>query len=102
MTDFVEGPVHLFFLGCGKATHTLFPAWLSSRRQLTAFCKHIDGHLDGIKALNLEWCKAIPFRMGNLGGWFAENHLAWCRLILWFYQDIELFAEEAFQYEELT
>jgi hypothetical protein len=40
--------------------------------------------------------------MGNLGGWVAEHHLAWCRLILWFYQDIESFAEEAIHYEDPT
>ena len=42
-----------------------------------------------VQALRLDWCKAIPYGGGKLGGWVLENYLGAACLMSWFYAPLD-------------
>ena len=65
---------------------------LSFRNKLHKICA--AGILKNIQKLNINWCKAIAYKTGKLGGWVSENYLAMARLNKWFYSGIEIITSD--------
>jgi hypothetical protein len=85
MERFVDAPMHLLFLGITKTIVTMIHEWLRLRDQNTIFLRYARKAMLLPYKLGLDWCKAIPYGGGKLGGYIAENYLAIGRLSGWFY-----------------
>lgn len=85
MERFIDAPMHLLFLGITKTIVTMIHEWLKLRDQNAIFLRYARKAMILPYTLGLDWCKAIPYGGGKLGGYIAENYLAIARLSGWFY-----------------
>jgi hypothetical protein len=67
---------------------------LKLNKKFTPFVKESDGKLEQIQKLALEFCKAIPFGKGTLGGCVSENIMVYARVGKWFFSTIESITAE--------
>lgn len=82
--------MHLLFLGISKWVLGQIKIWLAASRKQSAFERSHVGVLDGIKKLDLPWCRALPYLEGTGGAWVSENYLAFARLMPWIYSQVHL------------
>lgn len=86
---FVPVPMHLLMLGITKSVCLKIDKWLRDSKQKTAFLNLGEDLLQGIKDMNVEWCKILRYpTTDKFGGWISENFLAMNRVSLWFYSVI--------------
>ena len=74
--------------------------WLKSKGKYEIFVKSVSGMLEAVQSLGLQWCKALPYTMGNFGGWVSENYLAFARLLPWFYSSVNYIESVQKPYED--
>lgn len=93
---FVDVPMHLLMLGVVKTVMITVGDWLRLLKKNSIFKKAVEGILNEIKSLNLEWCKILEYpKTDKTGGWVSENFAAMARLGGWFYSMINfLFPED--------
>lgn len=93
---FADVPMHLLMLGVVKTIMITVGDWLRSLKKNSIFKKAVEGILNEIKSLNLEWCKILEYpKTDKTGGWVSENFAAMARLGEWFYSMIHfLFPED--------
>ena len=89
----VDVIMHLVFEGVVKSNVEDIQVWLSQGKYEN-FLRYARGTLESIQRLNLPWCKVLPYLKGKLGGWVAENFLAFARVAKWFYSRIDLIADD--------
>jgi hypothetical protein len=91
LSQHVDAVMHLLFLGVQKTTVLMIQDWATSRGKNVPFVKHqaAERSLAEIQKLGLDWCKALPYNGGKLGGWVSENYLAMARVQCWFYDKLD-------------
>jgi hypothetical protein len=94
MNLFVETPMHILFLNNTRNSVLLIIAWLKLNKKFSPFVKESQCKLEQIQKLALEFCKALPFGKGTLGGFVSENHMMFARVGKWFFASIESLTEE--------
>ena len=92
MDQHVDVPMHLLFLGITKTVVLMVQEWMLGRSKKAAFIRYANAAMSLPIRLGLDWCKAIPFGGGKMGGYVAENYLAVARLSCWFFSPIHLIA----------
>jgi len=90
----IDVAMHLLFLGVVKTTIKKIQEWIKKRNKYQSFLSYASGTFEAIQALGLDWCRVIPYGAGKLGGWVSENYLAACRLMCWFYCQLDDIAED--------
>ena len=90
----LDVPMHLLFLRITKTVvSSMVQVWMLGRSKKAAFLRYANAAMSLPIRLGLDWCKAIPFGGGKLGGYVAENYLAVAtRLCRWFFLPIHLIA----------
>ena len=81
-------PMHLLFLGVGKTLVLDTQEWLKARNAHSRFVTYASRVLSSVEALQLDWCKVLPYSSGKFGGWVSENYLALVRIFKWIYAPI--------------
>ena len=81
--------MHLLFLGIVKYAMEFVISWLKTFTAAEAYARSAEGVLDAIQALDLPWCKALPYAKGSGGAWVSENYLALGKLLPWFYSMLD-------------
>lgn len=81
--------MHLAFLGMVKTGVFTVKKWLTCLGKNQGFVTTNGPLLGRFKELSLDWLRIQPFTGKKLGGWVSENYLAFSRVMLWFYQNIE-------------
>lgn len=81
--------MHLLFLGMVKTGVFTVKKWLTCLGKNQGFVTTNGPLLERFKDLSLDWLRIQPFTGSKLGGWVSENYLAFSRVMLWFYQNIE-------------
>jgi hypothetical protein len=93
LSNHVDVPMHLIFLGVVKATITMIKDWIKVRGHNQGYQKYANQALAGFPFV--QWCVVNSFSGEKLGGWVSENYLAFSRLLKWFYCNCnDLFAEK--------
>jgi hypothetical protein len=83
---FVEAPMHLLMLGVMKNVMLRVNQWLRYMNQNASFLRLVQGKLNMIKSLNIEWCKVLEYpQTDTTGGWVSENFAAMARIGVYFY-----------------
>ncbi|KAL7558841.1 hypothetical protein ACA910_002317 [Epithemia clementina (nom. ined.)] len=59
----------------------------------------MDGLLEMVENLNVDWCCVLGFQGGKLGGWVLESYLGFAPLLLWFFSMIATVAIDK-EYQE--
>ena len=94
----VDVIMHLFFLGVVKTSMKVITAFLKQRNKHDNYVRKVDGRLEDIALLHLQWCKTMPYKQGTFGPWVSENFVAAGKLLKWFYSDIvDIVETEVFQ-----
>ena len=88
-------PMHLLFLGVGKTLVLDTQEWLKARNIHSSFVLYASNVLASVEALQLGWCKVLPYSSGKFGGWVSENYLALVRIFKWIYGPIQLMEGDA-------
>ena len=81
----IDTIMHLVFLGIIDDVNELPISWMLKQRKNAAFIRFANGVLDSVQSLYLDWCKVRPYKHGEGGNWVSENHLAYARLLKWFF-----------------
>lgn len=81
--------MHLAFLGIVKTGVFTVKKWLTCLGKNQGFVTTNGPLLERFRELSLDWLRIQPFTGQKLGGWVSENYLAFSRVMLWFYQNIE-------------
>ncbi|KAL7562843.1 hypothetical protein ACA910_002461 [Epithemia clementina (nom. ined.)] len=98
INDNVDVVMHLLFLGIVKSAIEQTTKWLKKQMKYGSFVKTIEGLLEMVQNLNLDWCRVLGFQRGKLGGWVLENYLGFACLPLWFFSMIDTVAiDEEYQ-----
>ena len=82
--SFCDVIMHLVFLGITKASRELVIVWMKESKILRDYNACSKTMFESISDIGLEWCKVIV----SDSGWVSDNHLAYVRLIKWFYHPI--------------
>jgi hypothetical protein len=86
----INAPMHLHFLGIGKAIPRLYFDVLSSVKRLSTFLEILRGRLRLVSDQSIVWFKAVDCGLtGKMGGLVSENYLALTRGNKWFFFDVE-------------
>ena len=86
--------MHLLFKGVTSTFTSLLQDWFKEQRKYEDFLRHIQGKMDGLKGLHLDWLKAEPYTRGELGGWVSENYGAFARVSQWAYSALHVIKPE--------
>jgi hypothetical protein len=84
LEDYIQGVMHIVFLGAGRMTIHLETSWLKAKRKGSAFIKIVSPLVDSIQKLQLRWLPLQRYKE-SLGGYVSENVLAYIRLMPWTY-----------------
>ena len=89
----IDTPMHHLFQGIVKSVMDLTNDWLSSKDgpQYKDFGDHVNDSLLELHDLGIDWCRAEKFMSGrnySLGGWQAEQFVAFARFSLIVYASI--------------
>ena len=76
--------MHLVYLGISKYLLKYFSSLMKLRGKTNLFHENVAPHAAVISSYRLEWLKFMPSRHGKLGGWVAENFLAFDRIAGWY------------------
>lgn len=99
----VDVPMHLLMLGIVKSVMLKIGIWLRFRFQKSMFLTMTTNILEGVKSLNIEWCKILGYpTTDKFGGWISENFLAMTRLGNWFYLLLNNLPESASYIDPIT
>jgi hypothetical protein len=83
---FVETPMHLLMLGVMKNVMLRINQWLRHMNLNASFQRLVEGKLERVRSLNIEWCKILEYPQTDAtGGWVSENFAAMARLGVYFY-----------------
>jgi hypothetical protein len=85
MTTHIDVVMHLLFFGVVKTVIIMVQEWAKIRGKNTFFISYMEGTLDSIQSLGLDWCQCIPYSTGKLGGWISEA----ARVICWMYSFVQ-------------
>ena len=77
-----------------KTVVQLVSSWTKMRGKSTSFLIYALGIWDTVQVLGLNWCKAIQYSGGSLGGWISENYMVIARLAKWFYAMLDSIAAD--------
>lgn len=69
----VEAIMHLLFHGIQKNLMRGIEKWAALSGSQAALQRFGEGTLDAVHALNLEWCKVLPYNGDGFGGWWARR-----------------------------
>ena len=90
LEDCLDVVMHMIFLGVVKSQTKLTMKWLKVARRFATFCKRFGGLLDTAAGnYKISWLRLRSYGNGGLGGWVSDNHLAHCRVYLWFYSHLQ-------------
>ena len=86
LSQCVDAPMHLLFLGILKSIMTLTTDWLTGlpTPKYKAYGDKINPLLKRISKLNLSWIRINAFsskREYTLGGWISSHYSAFCRIM---------------------
>ena len=89
----IDTPMHHLFQGIVKSVMELTIDWLSRKDgpQYKEFGDYVDKTMSDFHQLSLDWCKLETFSGGRnytLGGWQAEQYVAFSRCILILYSAV--------------
>ena len=89
----IDTPMHQLFQGVVKSIMELTMSWLTKKdtSHYKAFGDFVNSLLEDIHELNLDWCRMEKFMRGRnytLGGWQAEQYVAFARCIVVVYSGI--------------
>ena len=89
----IDTPMHQIFQGVVKSIIEKTMSWLTKKgtAHYKAFGDYVNTTLQDISDLGLDWCRMEKFQRGrsySLGGWQAEQYVAFCRCILVIYASI--------------
>ncbi len=90
----VDVVMHLLFLGVVRCTLELVQEWSKIRGKNAAFQRYLEGTLDSIQNIGLDWCRCMPYKSGKFGGWVSENYVGACRLLTWMYSSVDEIAPD--------
>ena len=82
MNQHIDVLMHLVFLGAVDGTIKFIHEWLKLQLKYSSFMRLASKRLNVIRRLNLNWCKAIPYKWNKLGGWVSENFLAFAKVTM--------------------
>ena len=95
--------MHLIGLGVIKTTTAKSKDWMKAQNKYASFKRHAGTSLDALSLMNISWINIMPYASDKpggtgdkLGGWVSENFFGFCRVMPWFYQNIE----EAVQFND--
>lgn len=93
LEDYIQGVMHIVFLGAGRTTIHLETYWLKAKCKGSALIKIVSPLVDSVQKLQLRWLPLQRYKE-SLGGYVSENVLACIRLMPWTYGNLELIAAE--------
>jgi hypothetical protein len=74
--------MHMIFLGVVRTTTEMVQEWSKRRGKNAAFVRYLDGTLDLLQLLGIDWCCCVPYKSVKFGGWVSENYLGGSRLLM--------------------
>ena len=91
LSTHVDCIMHMVFLGIVKTVVGFYvPKWLKALSKHASFVDNNGYLLDAFCAMSIDWLVVLSFGKGTMGGWVSENFLGFSRIVLWFYQNIEV------------
>ena len=89
----IDTPMHQIFQGVVKSVMEKTMSWLTRKgtAHYKAFGDYVNSTLDDVYNLGIDWCRMEKFQRGrtySLGGWQAEQYVAFSRCILVIYASI--------------
>ena len=89
----IDTPMHQLFQGIVKSVMEKTMSWLTQKdtSHYKAFGDYVNLSLSRVHDLGLGWCRMEPFMRGRsytLGGWQAEQYVAFTRCIILYYSAI--------------
>ena len=89
----IDTPMHHLFQGIVKSVMEKTMSWLTQKdnSHYKAFGDYVNTTLSMISDIGLNWCRMEPFMRGRsytLGGWQAEQYIAFTRCIIVVYSSI--------------
>ena len=89
----IDTPMHQLFQGIVKSVMEKTMSWLTQKdnSHYKAFGDYVNSSLSMIHDIGLNWCRMEPFMRGRsytLGGWQAEQYVAFTRCIILVYSAI--------------
>ena len=102
MHQHIDVLMHLVFLGAVDGTIKFIHEWLKLQSKYSSFMRLASKRLNVIRRLNLNWCKAIPYKGNKLGGWVSENFLAFARICKWFFLILDNVGRDEDEFVEPT
>jgi hypothetical protein len=92
---FVEAIMHLLFLGICKALLVKSLVFVGKRKK-GAYLDSLDGVLESVASMTVDWCKVLPFsKEGGTGAKVSESYLVDARLMPWFMSPLEMLPDDA-------
>jgi hypothetical protein len=95
--DFVNAPMHIWFLGVVKKFFERIVAWNKANGTTKQFSVYTRNLMEALKRLGLGWLQADTFRREastekvNVGGWISANYVCFARILPWFVAGMETF-----------
>jgi hypothetical protein len=90
----IDVVMHLLFLGVVRTTTEMVQEWSKRRGKNAAFVRYLEGTLESLQLLGLDWCRCVPYKSGKFGGWVSENYVAVSRLLTWLFRGIDSIAPD--------
>lgn len=81
--------MHLLFLGVVKSVMAKIHEWLKSKGMNASFRRKHQDNLNALVTMSVAWMNVLRYHGDKFGAWVSENYLSFCRLMPWFYQNIE-------------
>jgi len=101
LSQHVDVVMHLLFLGIVRTTLEMVQEWSKRRGKNAAFIRYLEGTLESLQCLGLDWCRCMAYKSGKFGGWVSENFVGVSRLLTWLYSGIDSIAADV-SFEEPT
>jgi hypothetical protein len=63
LTQHVDVPMHLIFLGVVKTNILMVQEWMTKRHNNNTFLNYTAGCLEFIQKMGISWCKCIEYKV---------------------------------------
>jgi hypothetical protein len=81
----IDVVMHLLFLGVVRSTLEMVQEWSKRRGKNAAFIRYLEGTLESLQVLGIDWWCCMAYKSGKFGGWVLENYVGASRLLTWLY-----------------
>jgi hypothetical protein len=97
----IDVVMHLLFLGVVRTTLEMVQEWSKRRGKNAAFIRYLEGTLESLQVLDIDWYRCMANKSGKFGVWVLENYVGASRLLTWLYSCIDTIAPDL-SFEEPT